>query len=86
MKKVRIMLTAIAILAVVGGALAFKAGTNPNTRYCYKTGTAVGTCTTTAPVDFTANSGSGIRYTTTSNVSNCTTLNCPTAANTVVAQ
>jgi len=34
MKKVKIFLTAIAVISVVGGALAFKASKNNGTLYC----------------------------------------------------
>ena len=35
MKKVKVMLTAIAVLAIVGGSLAFKASKGPIPRKCY---------------------------------------------------
>ncbi|OQP67792.1 hypothetical protein [Niastella populi] len=46
MKKAKIMLTVIAVLAVVGGALAFKANKKFNTNYCIlTTAGSAGTCT-----------------------------------------
>jgi len=44
MKKVKIMLTAITVLAVVGGALAFKAKTFNLGTYCTGTTTDAGKC------------------------------------------
>jgi len=44
MKKVKIMLTAVAVLAVVGGALAFKA-TKFTSSFCTKSGASTGACT-----------------------------------------
>jgi len=46
MKKAKIMLTAIAVLAVVGGALAFKARQNPNLFYCATVNGVPNICTT----------------------------------------
>lgn len=37
MKKAKIMLMSIALVAVVGGALAFKASKSPTRKYCYST-------------------------------------------------
>lgn len=37
MKRVKVMLTAIAVLAVVGGAVAFKAKTYGQVKYCTST-------------------------------------------------
>jgi len=47
MKRAKVMLTAIAVLAVVGGALAFKANNKFNKTYCVLTtdGTTGGSCT-----------------------------------------
>ena len=44
MKKAKIMLTAITVLAVVGGALAFKAKKYDGTQYCTGTTTAANKC------------------------------------------
>jgi hypothetical protein len=69
MKKVRIMLAAIAVLGVVGGALAFKANRSPNA-YCYgPINTTV--CTTSAPAGFTARDGAAIHYVTTVAPASC---------------
>lgn len=57
------MLAAVATLAVVGGALAFKARENSIDRNCYKQETSAGTCTTTAHINSTAVAGTGVRYT-----------------------
>ena len=44
MKKAKIMLTAITVLAVVGGALAFKAKTFGTQKYCINTTGGSQTC------------------------------------------
>ena len=49
MKKVRILLSAVAVLAIVGGALAFKAK-SPSTFCVYQTLN----CTSTSPCSFIA--------------------------------
>jgi hypothetical protein len=70
MKRAKIMLVAIAVLATVGGALAFKAQKFGSTKYCYtitddpKTGT--GACPEfTADSKITAIGAIDIWYTTT---------------------
>lgn len=76
MKKVRIMLAAIAVLGTVGGALAFKAK-DPVRRYCIAPITTTA-CSTTITANFTVRDGvANLRYTPTSNVANCPALNCP---------
>jgi len=47
MKKVKIMLTAITVLAVVGGALAFKAHSITGGHYCSTVSGNSGVCQTT---------------------------------------
>ena len=44
MKKIKIMLSAIAVFAVVGGALAFKAKSVGGTSYCITTDLNASTC------------------------------------------
>jgi hypothetical protein len=76
MKRVKVMLMAITVLTVVGGALAFKAA-KFNTKYCIKTG-ASGACTT-----YFTNSkildpgGSQFRGFETTNTSDCVNQSCP---------
>jgi hypothetical protein len=77
MKTSKIMLTVIVILAVVGGALAFKASHVGNTAYCYTTtinclNNSVrcpkGIVTTFLPCATI----SSVKYTLTNNTINCT--------------
>jgi hypothetical protein len=70
MKKVRIMLAAIAVLGVVGGALAFKAK-NPTLKYCYVGTTTTSVCTTFVPINSTIAAGQAIHYTTTNVAAAC---------------
>ena len=75
MKKVKIMLTAITVLAVVGGALAFKVRKVNGTLYCSTvSGTGGGVCGTNAP-RYTVNNGTISRYCVDSPSS--TTTPCP---------
>ena len=85
MKRVRIMLAAIAVLGTVGGALAFKAKSPTPPLICYKTTQdPVGKACAALTPDYTlTNVGvANIRYTTTVaggrvdcvNITNCLTL------------
>jgi len=58
MKKARVFLTAIAVFAVVGGALAFKSTTGIFTYYCSNPFTP-GVCNVPVQAQFTLNGGSG---------------------------
>ena len=69
MKKVRIMLAAIAVLGIVGGALAFKAK-SPNPAYCYAPLTTT-LCSGALTAGLTIDAGSDIHYTTTINRAAC---------------
>ncbi len=51
MKKVKIMLSAVLAIAVVGGALAFKVKNDQ--RYCFYTKVGAGACTTISKIDAT---------------------------------
>ena len=75
MKKVKIMLTAFAVVACVGGALAFKVAKINGNLYCSSvSGTGGGICGTNAP-RYTVNNGSISRYCVDSPSS--TTTPCP---------
>lgn len=81
MKKVKIMLTAIGVLSIVGGALAFKARVIGSDDYCIK-GTCGGTCICTSFVNnasFQAGGAPLLGYTITNNTANCNSGNvsCP---------
>jgi hypothetical protein len=91
MKRAKIMLVAIAVLATVGGALAFKAQKFGNVKYCYTTTDSrpeakdctvefTGTFTTTAVGEAV------LYYTTTDNQANCGALECPLKGRTTVEQ
>jgi hypothetical protein len=70
MKKAKLMLTGIAILAVVGGALAFKAKTAFGFKYCYST--TSGTCNLgDANYKIDAATGTQYYYVVTNDVSKC---------------
>jgi hypothetical protein len=64
MKRAKIMLTSIVVLAIVSGALAFKANSKFDTTFCYLTtvgNPAGGTCTTTSFTN-SKTSTTGSRY------------------------
>jgi len=81
MKRVRIMLAAIAVLGTVGGALAFKAKI-PNQPFCIRATTlGVGACTGVLTNGFLTTNNVDrptIFYTPKANPTpvNCTTVNC----------
>lgn len=85
MKKVKIMLTAVTVLAVVGGALAFKASKFTNS-YCTRSGSS-GQCTSFAEPSKEVGSGGIEVYTViTSDTENCTKTtapNCPVSTHLV---
>ncbi|HEU4552226.1 MAG TPA: hypothetical protein VFS25_05310 [Chitinophaga sp.] len=87
MKKIRIMLAAIVVLGSVGGALAFKAKNYSPFQYCYRTQTS-GICTTSFSTEGVANGiGAGTYYfTTTTDASKCTNLQCTTRATQIVVE
>jgi len=61
MKKIKIMLTAIAVVGVVGGALAFKAHKAGGGLFCSTSSGTAGTCNT----EYIADSGGSAKYCTT---------------------
>lgn len=82
MKRVKIMLTAIGVFAVVGGALAFKAKTFGTDDYCIRTTTdASDVCTTFLEDREFISSGTTTqyKYRITTNTNNCNSGNvtCP---------
>jgi hypothetical protein len=76
MKKAKIMLLSVAVVAVVGGALAFKANSKFNRAYCYRIDPVAGPCQGGC-VNCTAVPGVNW-YTLTFNVPNCPMAFCPT--------
>lgn len=83
MKRAKFMLLAIAVLATVGGALAFKAQTMGTKKFCYlttDTQPAVGACLDNI-VDRTErlkqSSDPTIFYTTTNDITKCNLAACP---------
>ncbi len=81
MQKVKIMLSAITVLAVVGGALAFKAKTF-GAVYCYRTtqggaGRCTAGITTSFCVPMANTPARTYFYTTTTNATACTTAGAP---------
>ncbi|WP_081146145.1 hypothetical protein [Niastella vici] len=76
MKKAKLMLTGIAILAIVGGALAFKAKSAFSTQFC--TSTTSGTCVSSFQNGKTATSGTRTYYVVTDDPTACASaaLNC----------
>lgn len=80
MKKARIMLIAIAILATVGGGLAFKVKKVGDDKYCYlitNLQPPVGGCTSTAENKVIASPVGGGYYTTTTDLNKCNAIACP---------
>jgi hypothetical protein len=80
MKKAKLLLTGIAVLAIVGGALAFKAKSAFNKNYC--TSDTSGTCPNFASAKKGGTSGTIIYYVTTagtdcSEAPNCAGLQSP---------
>lgn len=80
MKKAKIMLLTIAVLATVGTALAFKVKKNGTTSYCYIEGTQIPNplaCIKTKEEATAARvSGTQFYYTSTTNLAACGTLAC----------
>lgn len=76
MKRVRIMLTAITVLAVVGGALAFKAQRFDMQRICY--GISTNNCGNWTTESTTAADGGILSYYTTTLGTDCQGAICPT--------
>ncbi|WP_217602354.1 hypothetical protein [Chitinophaga sp. GbtcB8] len=84
MKRVKIILSAITVLAAVGGALAFKAKTF-GVDYCYKTiAGGTGRCTASIQTSFDISNANTPAltyfYTTTTNLAACTTAGAPQCA------
>lgn len=89
MKRAKVMLLSIAVLATVGGALAFKAKKYGETKYCYlvaENQPSAGQCTSTIQnaTAVARTTGSKLFYTVTSDLTKCneSTLNCPNVAQT----
>jgi len=84
MKKAKIMLMAIAVLATVGTALAFKVKTVGNKKYVYSitdTRPTASECTLTIQnATALATGPQKIYYTETTNLANAGTLECPLEA------
>jgi len=79
MKRAKIMLTAVAVLAVVGGALAFKANTKFTKTYCILTtvnNPSGGTCTGQFVNSKTSTTGSRYWYIEKPTGQNCNTQSC----------
>ena len=74
MKKVKIMLTAIGVFAIVGGALAYKEKKRGVFVYCTKANTAGNVCTSfTTDASFQAGgTGAIFKYVITTDTFNCT--------------
>jgi hypothetical protein len=77
MKRSKIMLTAIGVLAVVGGALAFKASHVGTQRYCYTFTNVCNAAQTSCPKGIITTflpciNISSVKYTLTTNTANCT--------------
>lgn len=64
MKQAKFALTAVALLAVIGGALAFKANRQPNTFFKYTTtligGQVTGVCKEAVKLDYVTNPAGAI--------------------------
>lgn len=83
MKKAKIMLSAIAILAVVGGALAFKAQNFTGKKYCTIDADQpiLRNCTSfITDVIFVLDPNGDFRVSETSNTVLCNQVTCPTTA------
>ena len=70
MKKVKVMLSAIAVLAIVGGALAFKAKSMSGQILCYRVDAASTTCNLVGDQS-TTEAGADIYWTTVNNINEC---------------
>lgn len=83
MNKIKILLSAITVLAAVGGALAFKAKTYSES-YCIRKSSLAGACTAGVLSSFQAPGGvtPTYFYTLTSNINACKTV--PTCAKSAV--
>lgn len=82
MKKAKIMLLFIAVIAIVGTALAFKINKLGNTKYCYTITESESRPEDCWPckVNAAANpytNGTKIYYSATTNCDNCGTFGCP---------
>ena len=95
MKKAKIMLLTIAVFAVVGGALAFKANKNTQVYYCFNTTQPVAGQDNETTCEFTSDLGfravkvnpEAIHYTTVLGTwDNCDLVTCPTTAETIVQE
>jgi len=88
MKKAKVMLMVIAVLATVGTALAFKVQKVGNTKYFYSFTTIPPPpieCTLTADASKMVPTGQvSIYYTTTTNLANPGQLDCPFFARTIL--
>ena len=84
MKKAKVILTSIAVLAVVGGALAFKANTKFTENYC--TGTVSGGSCTTQSFGYRVNTGgtASSYYVKLLSGNSCSGQTCGTASSTFV--
>lgn len=71
MKRVKIMLTAICVFAVIGGALAFKVKTFGTKSYCTKVNSGDNICTSFVTNATFAAGTPALKYTLTSNTANC---------------
>jgi hypothetical protein len=71
MKKAKVMLMSIAVLAIVGGALAFKAKTYGIEDYCFTTTTAAGALCVSSALQSTINPILVGKYITTEAPENC---------------
>ena len=79
MKKTKVFLTAFAVLAIVGSALAFKA--NRGSAYCFASVPAGGACLINTPCVNTLTSGKiegTVECIALKTQSNCTSQFCPT--------
>jgi Tfp pilus assembly major pilin PilA len=82
MKKAKILLMILAVIATVGTALAFKVVNKGTLRYCYLTTTlqpGTGECTSEA-VHLSATSGATVFFYTQKTAA-CNTLECPKEGN-----
>ena len=73
MKKVKLMVTGIAVLAIVGGALAFKAKTYGQA-FCTAPETQTDDACQGSFIGKLGSSGTVYKYTTTTNVNNCANI------------
>jgi len=72
MKRVKLILTAIAAIGIVGGALAFKAKTFGSTKYCYTTTTETGAlCILTVSSASFLGGANSVKYVTITSTQDC---------------